>query len=157
MTDSETVDNFSLADLADLDVSEVAEIRFSSLPAGVFVFSVESATLDEVMNRDDEKRFIAEFKFKVLEVKAVVKKGVVLEDLVGKQHTEKLYIVPSKAEEGIGLIRAFVNDMGVDNKGKLGEVVERTVGHEFTGKITERKDKDDPSRVYARLSLDQKK
>lgn len=150
----EAVADFSLADLTDLDVTDVAEIRFSSLPGGVYQFAVESASLDETTNRDNEKRFVAEVKFKVIEVKAVVKKGVDLESLVGKVHTEKYYIVPEKAQEGIGLIRGVITDMGGNSEGKLGEILEGIVGHEFSAKIVEQKDKDDPSRVYARLKLD---
>lgn len=147
----------SLADLAGLDVSEIQEIRFETLPQGIYDFKVVSATLEEGTNRDDEKRFWAEFKFEVLEAKAIVDKNVDRESLAGKTHGEKLYIVPEKAEEGIGRIRAFISDLGCENGGALGPIVENTKDHVFTGKITHQKDKSDSSIVYARLKLDSQK
>lgn len=146
--------DFSLADLADLDISEVQEIRFESLPAGIYAFKIVNATLDEGTNQENEKRFFVEFKLEVVECKAVVKKGVTKEELVGKQHSEKMYIVPEKAAEGIGRIRAAIADMRLPNEGKFNDVLASTVGETFTGKIAEQTDKNDRSRVYARLKLD---
>lgn len=156
--DDEMAD-FSLADLADLDVSDVQEIRFESIPAGVYGFKCVAAELTEGTNRDNEQRFIAEMKFEIVEVKAVVKKlpvGESVDKFLGKVQTEKFYIVPEKAPEGIGRIRAALTDMGLNSAGKLGEVVAAAVDHTFYAKITEQKDKDDPSRVYSRLVLDKK-
>jgi hypothetical protein len=147
----------SLADLSDLDVSEVKEIRFENLPVGVYDFKVTSAELGEGQNRDDEKRFIAEFKFEVLECVACTDKSVDKDSLIGRTHTEKLYIVPAKAEEGIGLIRAFVFDMGLPNEGKLGPIIEGTTGHIFRSRIQARPDRNDPTIIYSRIKLDPRK
>lgn len=157
----------SLADLADLDVSDIKEVRFASLPAGIFDFKVLSGELDQGMNRDDEKRFIVEWKFEVLECVALLEKGVGnKEDFIGKNHTEKQYIVPSKAEEGIGLIRSFITDMGLDSAGPLGGmvregknpgIIESAIGHIFRGKIVRQPDKNDKSIIYSRMKLDEKK
>jgi hypothetical protein len=149
--------DFSLADLAELDVSDIEEIRFESLPAGAYIFKIVEATLGEKPNKDGEQRFLAEFKVEIVEVKAVVKKGVEPESLVGKTHVEKFYIVPEKAPEGIGRIRAFLGDIGLNNAGKLGEVVEQSVEHIFPGKIAERPNRDDPSQKFASLRVDAKK
>jgi hypothetical protein len=146
--------NFSLADIAELDVSEVAEIRFESLPAGIYVFKITSAALDETTNRDNEQRFVAKFGLEIVEVKAVTKKDIDRDSLLGKTHNETLYIVPEKAPEGIGRIRAFLADMGAPNEGKLKPIIEDSVGTIFTGKIVEQKDKDDKSKIYARLKLE---
>jgi hypothetical protein len=157
----EEMQEFSLADLADLDVSEVEEIRFESLPPGAFGFKVATAQMIEKPNRDGENRFVAEFGFEVVEVKAIVRKGIEPESLIGKKHTERLYIVPTegpqKLAEGIGRIRAFVADLGLNNEGKLGEIVANAVDHTFYGKIIERTNKDDPSQKFPSLRLDQKK
>lgn len=158
MADDDSMEGgFSLADLADLDVSDVEEIRFESLPPGLYVFKVTDTTLDEKPNRDNEQRFIAEFKFEVVEVKAVTKKGVDPESLIGKKHTEKFYIVPEKAPEGIGRIRAFLSDIGLNSAGKLGEVVAASVEHIFPAKITERANRDDPSQKFAQMKVEAKK
>jgi hypothetical protein len=154
-------DEFSLADLAGLDVSDIEEIRFETLPAGVYELEVQDAKLNEGTNKDGDKRFTAEFSFKVLECKATVKAGVDRETLVGKTHGEKFYIDPSKSKEDIakmiGRIRAFITDMGAESAGTLGDVITNTKGHIFTGKVVEQVDKDDKSISYARLRLDSKK
>lgn len=158
---SEDEGTLSLADLADLDVSDVEELRFENLPAGVYDFEVLDAKLEEGTNKDGDKRFTAIFEFKVLECKAVIKPGVDRESLKDKKHTEKFYLEPSKPAEDtaktIGRIRAFVTDMGCESAGKLGAIVGDTKGHIFSGKIKDQPDKDDKSIVYARMSLDAKK
>lgn len=152
---------FSLADLSDLDVSDIEEIRFEVLPQGVFELEVVEAKLEEGTNKDGEKRFWALFDFKVVGVKSIITSGVDKEAQEGKKHGEKLWIDPSKPQDevlkAIGRIRAFVADMGMDSEGKLGDIVANCKGHTFTGKITHRQDKDDKSIVYPRLKLDAKK
>ena len=152
---------YSLADLAEIDVSEIDEVRFENLPPGVYEFEVTEAGLEEKMNKDNEKRFLANFAFKILAAKSVLKAGISKEDMVGKTHTERLFInpadTPEKVKEAIGRIRAFVSDMGQDSAGKLGDIVANTKGHTFTSKVVEQKDKNDSSIVYARLKLEPKK
>lgn len=152
---------FSLADLAQLDVSEIAEVRFEQLPAGTYSFRGESVSLEDTTNRDDERRIVATFKMEVTEVKSVLERGVDKDELVGKKHTEKQYIVPEKAPEGIGLIRAFLGDIGLPNAGPLGGVegcepgiLDNFVGHEFSGKIIKQSRKGDPSTKDSRLRID---
>lgn len=152
---------FSLADLAQLDASEIAEVRFESLPAGLYVFRGTEAKFEDTTNRDDERRLVLTMKMEVVEVKSVVERGVDKDELVGKKHVEKQYIVPEKAAEGIGLIRGFYADIGLPNAGALGGVegmpegfVDGFVGHEFTGKIIKQARKGDPSTKDARLRID---
>lgn len=152
---------FSLADLAQLDVSEIAEVRFESLPAGLFIFRGTEAKFEDTTNRDDERRIVLTAKMEVVEAKSVVERGVDKDELIGKKHTEKFYIVPSKAAEGIGLIRAFLGDIGLPNEGPLGGVegmepgiVDGFVSHEFPGKIIKQARKGDPSTKDARLRID---
>lgn len=165
MTDEQNLDggeaDFSLADLAQLDVSEIAEVRFESLPAGIFNFQGVEAKLDKGTNRDDETRFILTLKMEVTECTALTERGFTKEELIGKKHTEKMYIVPEKAAEGIGMIRAFYGDIGLPNEGALGGVegmepgmIDGFVGHEFKGKIIKQARKGDPSTKDARLRID---
>lgn len=148
---------FSLADIADIDVSEIAEVRFSQIPNGSYGWEVTEADLHED-EKDGERRFKAVFEIKIVEVKAVLEPNVDKESLVNKTHTERFFIDPSKPQEevekAIGRIRAFIADMGLDNKGKLGDIVRSAKGHIFTGKIVKQKDRDDKSIEYARLRLD---
>lgn len=150
-------EGLSLADLADIDVSEIEEVRFSNLPAGVFGFEVGEADLAEY-EKDGERRFKAVFPLKVVEVKSVLEANVDKESLVGKTHTESLFINPNETEDkvqtAIGRIRAFVTDIGCESKGKLGDIVRNTKGHVFTSKTVKQKDKEDKSIEYTRLKLD---
>lgn len=152
---------FSLADLAELDASEIAEVRFESLPAGVYTFRGESAQFEDGTNRDDERRIILVVKLEVVECHTVMERGVEKEDLIGKKHTEKFYVVPAKAAEGLGLIRAWIGDVGLPNEGPFGGVegsepgiVDGIPGHEFKAKIIKQARKGDPTTKDARLRLD---
>lgn len=151
-------DDFSLADFADIDVSGIAEIRFETLPMGVYEFEVTGADLSQVQNKDDEKRFVAQFEFKILSVKSILEANVDKDALVGKTHTEKQFVNPGAEKEdiekAIGRIRAYVTDMGCNSAGKLGDIVRNTKGNVFTAKIIKQKDKNDKSIEYARLKFD---
>lgn len=159
---------FSLADIAQLDASEIAEVRFESLPAGVYVFRGESAGFEDGTNRDDERRVILTTKSEVVEVKSVIDRDYKTEEqratLIGKKHTEKFYVVPEKAAEGLGLIRAFIGDIGLPNDGPFGGVegsepgiVDAFAGHEFTGKIVQRPRKGNPTVKDSSLRIDKPK
>jgi hypothetical protein len=148
---------FSLADLADIDVTEIEEVRFIDLPAGSYGFEVGNADLEE-FEFEGERRFRAVFPLKIVEVKAVLEPNVDKEALIGKEHTEKLQVNPNleQAEvlKSIGRIRAMVADMGLPNEGKLGDIVRNAKGHIFTAKIIKQADKTDKTRSWARLRLD---
>lgn len=148
--------DFALADLMDLDVSDIKEIRFETLPQGIYEFIVKNPKLDEGTNKDNEKIFIFTADCIIEEVVAVLDSGVDKDGLVGKSYNQRQNIDPSDAETGIGRIRAFGTDIGIDSTGKLGAVVERMNEQRFRGKITHQKDRQDPSIVYARLRTDKK-
>lgn len=158
----ETEENevFSLADFADLDVSEIQEVRFEQIPAGSYMFEVVEADLYED-EKDGETRFRAEFSLKITEVKAVLEAGVDKESLVGKTQTEKFFVnpgdEPENVKKSIGRIRAFVTDIGQDSSGKLGVIVRNAKGHTFgPAKIVKQPDRNDKSVKYARLQLESK-
>jgi hypothetical protein len=158
MADDSSVDeslDFSLADLMDMDVSDIEEMRFETIPMGIYTWEVTAAGLSETTNSDDEKRFVAETTYKILEVHQVAKGGVDRESLVGKTQTEKEFINPAadkqKIAEAIGRIRARIADIGCNNEGSLGAIMEGTIGHQFKSKLIHQKDRNDSSKVYARI------
>ena len=166
MSDLEQNDEieFSLTDLAELDAGAIAEVRFESLPAGLYVFRGESASFEDTTNRDDERRIVLTLKMEVAECKSVMERGYEKDELVGKKHTEKFYVVPAKAAEGLGLIRAFLGDVGLPNEGPFGGVegsepgiVDGFAGHEFPGKIIKQARTGDPTTKDSRLRVDPKK
>lgn len=154
---NDSMEGFSLADLADLDVSDIDEVRYVSIPAGVYDFEMAEADFHED-SKDGEARYKIEFRLKILEVKSVIEAGVNKEDFVGKEHTERFFIKPAedaeKIQAAIGRVRAFITDIGMDSEGKLGDIVRNTKGHTFTAKIIKQKDRNDKSIEYARLRLE---
>jgi hypothetical protein len=151
-------EGLSLADLADIDVSDIEEVRFATLPAGAYGFKVNEADLKED-EKEGKRRFYAEFGLEIVEVKAVVDPNADKEGLVGKKHTEKFYVSPATSTEeevkkAIGRIRAFITDIGLNSAGQLGAIVREAKDHVFTGKIVKQKDKEDKSIEYSRLKLD---
>jgi hypothetical protein len=157
MDDGNNQGGYSLADLADLDVSNIEEVRFVNLPAGIFGWEVKESELKEY-EKDGITKYKAEVELELIEVKSVIEPNVDKESLVGKRHTERLVIDPTAEPEdvqkAIGRIRAFVADTGMSNVGKLGDIVANLKGHQFVGKIIKQKDRDDKTVEYARLRLD---
>lgn len=155
------MEGFSLADLADLDVSDIDEVRYVKLPAGVYDMRVKSADLFED-SKDGEIRYKAEFELEIVEVKSTIESTTEedREKLIGKVHTERFFVKPAeeqdKIEAAIGRIRAFVADIGCNNAGSLGGIVRDTKDHVFTTKLIMQKDRNDKSIEYARLRLDGK-
>ncbi len=147
----------SLADLADLNVDDIEEVRFVNLPAGVYGWEVKESELKEY-EKDGVRKFKAEIELEIVEVKAILDSAVDKDSLVGKRHTERMVVDPTAEEEdvkkAIGRIRAFVADIGLPNTGSLGAIVSSMVGHQFHGKIVKQKDRDDKTIEYARLRLD---
>ncbi len=150
---------FSLADLADLDVSDIEEIRFEIHPMGIYVWKVIRAELLEYTNKDDEKRAKAEFELEILEVKSLINPpvGVTKESLVGKKVVDISYINP--IAEAIGRIRSRVTDMGGNSAGKLGAIIAATAENEliFTAKLIHQKDQNDKSIIRPKIQLEAKK
>lgn len=150
---------FSLADLADIDLAGIEEVRYESLPKGVYEFEVSKADLHSD-SKDGEPRYKIEFELKILEMLSSIEPGVNLEAQAGKTHTERFFIYPKRSEEeaakAIGRIKAFVSDIGGNTAGKLGEIVRDAKGVQFRGRIEQKPDRTDPSTTYARLRLDKK-
>lgn len=154
--------SFSLADLLDLDVSDIEEVRFVDFPVAIFDFEITGADVFEE-DKDEGKRFRAEFTLLVLDCLAVIAPAIPGEDLptreslLGKVHTEKYYVNSWDTEadvlKAIGRIRAFVTDVGLDSRGKLGPMVRNTKGHKFRAQTTKQRDKNDATRWYTRLKL----
>lgn len=155
---------FSLADLAELDVSDIEEVRFTNLPAGIFGWEVKESELKEY-EKDGETKYKAEIELEVIEVKAIVptpgEEKPTPESLIGKRHIERLVVDPASGPEetakAIGRIRAWVTDVGMDSKGKLGDIVKNLKGHTFVSKGSRRPDKNDKTQSWFRLQLEQAK
>lgn len=153
------VSDFSLADLAGLDVSGIDEIRFERVPDGKYVFRGKEIRLDEDENDDGDKRFNVFVVSEVVECHVVLEQGVTKEDTIGKTHTERFFVDPTDAATGIGRIRAFIADIGLPNVGALGGmasqgkapgILDQIPGHQWPATIFTQKRK---GQEYARMKL----
>ena len=159
MSDAETDDamDFSLADLAGVEMSQIAEVSFEGLPAGMYLFKGTEAKLEKVRNAKDEPRGKISLQMEVIEVKAITERGVdTPEDWLGKKHRENIWIVPEKPEEGLGMFARFFNSIGLSAAGPLGGCddadgnhidgcLDTFADHEFVGKIHKKPRKGDPT------------
>jgi hypothetical protein len=150
---------FSLADLADIDLTDIAEVRFESLAKGTYEFEVAESNLVSDA-RDGERRFKIEVTLKILEMLSSIEPGVNLDAMAGKTHTERFFFYPDRSEEeglkAIGRVKAFIADIGGSLDGKFGDIVRDIKGTQFRGRIEQKPDRNDPSVSYARLRLEKK-
>ena len=150
---------FSLADLADIDLTGIEEVRFESLAKGVYEFEVSEAEVKSDA-KDGEPRYKVEVTLKILEMLSSIEPGVDLEAMAGKLHTERFFIYPKRSEEdaakAIGRVKAFLADIGASSEGKFGDAVRDAKGTQFRGRIEQKPDRNDPTTTYARLRLEKK-
>lgn len=154
MDDMDDAMDFSIADLAGVDMTEIAEVSFEGLPAGMYLFRGTEAKLEKVRNAKDEPRGKIGLKMEVIEVKSITERGVEADDWLNKQHRENIWIVPEKPEEGLGLFAKFFRSIGLATEGPLGGcedadgnqivgVLDTFIDHEFVGKIHKKPRKGD--------------
>lgn len=144
-------DLLSLADLADLDVTNIKEVRFENVAQGLFMFECKSAGLITVGK--DEKA-AGSIKCEVTEVQGLLNDSINPDKVKGKVHEERIFINDDDPEQGIGRIRAFIADAGGNNVGKLGAILSGFVGARFKGRITHRPDPKDKNRIYSNIRFD---
>lgn len=113
----------TLASLAGLDATDFAEVRFSSTPAGVYVFEGVSGLLEAVGKEADKKVPVAEIKVKIIEVIKCNDDTVTdPNSLIGKEHRESVFLAGEKLDSAtqIGRLKALISDMGLSNLGPIG-------------------------------------
>lgn len=143
--------NLSLADLAGINMDEIAEKRGGAFPSGIFDFEVTAAPLGEV---GDKKKYPAvEAEFKILDVvkldaAAPGEETPDANSLVGSTYKETIII---GSADNLGSMKAFVVDTGGKGSGRLVEMLEAWVGCRFRGRIKHRKSKNDEDVKFARL------
>ena len=149
---------FSLASIAGLDASDIAELRATSLPPGLYVFEGVSGKL-EVREKDDgTTQVLARIKLTVVEAKGILDKDINPDDLVGKGFTQTKYMDPTDAEQGIGYLKGFIGDIGLDSSGPMGGCnddegnqilgfLDLVEGHRFEAKLVSQKGRDGVERV----------
>lgn len=143
-------DKFTWSDLGSLDMETVPEYRFEQLPEGIFLFRVTKTERESIQT---EKGNMPIFKFtsEVLRVLQVKDANVNQDDLVGKEHTETIWL--SEVVKGIGLLKAFLSDTGAKCSGTVLQIMDTgMIGHEYVGTIRKRRNRNDPDNPFIGLN-----
>lgn len=159
LSNGDDMQEVSMLNLANLDISQVEAYRGGTpTPAGVYVFSCKDATL-ESMEIDEKVKGTATgrrinvatavFVLTIENCLATKDPSVDPGSLIGTEHYERFFI--RDAQKDIGRIVAFIQDAGGDANGAFADVLSNFQGHMFQAAVTNRKDKQDPDRVYANI------
>mgnify|MGYP003131557574 CR=1 FL=1 len=146
---------FSIADIAGIDMDQVEEYRFQLPPQGAYVWQCQEAGLDTI--GQDPGTPAAVMTFKALETHGLVglNPSEAEQDFVGVEHREVFFLREAK---DIGRVKAFLVDAGFAATGPFGDMLKR-FGDEkttFAGRIKHRPDKNDKDKKYANINLDRK-
>lgn len=157
----ESKPTFTLAELGEIDVTQVDELRFEVLPIMTALWEVKDCK-KEVMGKDDKVAIVVVAK--PYEIHQVLDEAYKTPEdqakLLEKEHREAFFI---KEREDVGRFKAFCVDTGQiefpskedaqksGTKITLDQLIDATKGLRFPGKIEHRPRKDDPSKVNANL------
>lgn len=148
MADDYEEEDFSLATLAQVDMSQIKEASFEGLPVGLYDFTISEASYDkDNRNKDQERRPLITIKCTVTDAKITerLEEGVEPESFIGKVHTERFYLKPENIVEGLEFFTKFYRSCGVADA-PMDQLLDSMVDFEFKGKITKRPNRLDPSR-----------
>ncbi len=143
-------ESVSLADIAGVDMDDVAEVRGSTFPGGTFQFVTEDAKLTVVGSKDDRKPGI-QFVFKCTDVFSLTDSAKDANSVIGKKHNELCFL--TEPLEGLGRAKAFMADVGYKGTGRLDAILDGFKGHEFKAQIKQRVDRNDKDLIYANIGL----
>jgi len=148
----------TLMDIAGMDMAGVEEFEggFEPTPKGVYHFRCKDAELTSIDMKDkktgdDITRAIIQFEFEIVNVLAFVDDGINPDEWIGKDHRETIFI--QDVLKGVGQAKAIMTNAGFSGTGSLQELMDAFVGTEFEAPIGQRKDKNDPDRIYANIKI----
>lgn len=146
----------TLEDLGALDLSDFTEARFEALPAGTYLFMVDTegdnAPDLKVIGEGSNAKLAAVLNCKVMNVEALKNQADAPDGdplkLIGKNHRETCFL---SNDDSLRFLKAFVHDIGVDPNTKLRVAVQSTGGKMFYATIVHRRDKDDADKTYVNI------
>lgn len=152
MSESIMVDGHAmdLMDFAGVQLGSVEAKRFSVLPIAQYHFKVIDTEIRVIGDKGAEKP-LPTIILEVLNCANVLEPKLSAEDQIGRKHTQSFYINTDSEEtvtDSLGYVKAFIEDIGFDGDVALNEALEAAIGHEFSATVTQRKDKNDPERIY---------
>lgn len=157
---------FTIAELAGINMSGVKAVRAVRLPSGLYKFVVSDCDFAprEYQDKDGstKKSVAIAVACEVKEIhfafewpaKTRIEDSDVLASLIEKKHYESFFNKASILDM-IGAYKAFLVDIGFTTDGEeveLKELMNRCVGYEFMGMIKWSKNKDDPDMPYINLN-----
>lgn len=143
--------------LAGVNLADIAEVRFESLPpmkAGFEIIEVKPGKADTKKGAS----LTVNIKCKVLELKSVMSAAHQTPEaqatLIGKTHTETFFILQADALAGLGRLKAFLVDIGIPNPNMpMGEVLKGGIlGHKFYGQVKHRVNPEDKDRPFVNVN-----
>lgn len=146
-------ETISLADLAGLNLDDVAAKRGESLPKMTAIFEVmggEDMPDLKVVGEGDKAKPAGVFKFKVIDVLSVSDPEFTGDpnSLIGKVHQETKFLTST---ENLGYCKGLIVDLGGSGSGPLKIQLNELAGLRFTAPIGKRKDKNDSDIVYTNI------
>lgn len=148
----------SLEQLANIDLSNVAEKRFTRTPAGTFQFVIDAENMPKLEKMGDGEKAKAGIAFFCkIEAVMAVKDTTEVSDpasLLGKMHRETFFL---GSDDDFGYLVAFLHDIGVEGKGTLPQILAQSVGKRFQASVVHRKNPNDTDRPYVNLNRDKGK
>lgn len=159
--------NVSMMDIAGLSVDEIAEVRASKIPGGLYEFEIGKQELLDTEGMDDDgldvKQLTAAFALGIKGVKILTlpKETPNPAELIDKVFTHRIKknlsmrpdgtLLPGKTNADveaeiikfIGMVKGFLVDCGCNGTGTLQEMCAGSVGTRFTAPIQLRKNKRD--------------
>lgn len=146
----------SLADIAGVDMSEVAEYRLVVTPAGKWHFRIMDMKLGtmEATNKEDPSgpkinKAVVQTECEAQNCLALIDDTLDPANFVGRKHNETFWL--NDLAMDLGRVKAFLVDIGLDGNKPFQELLDEAHGMEFVCDITNVKDKNDPDRVYANM------
>lgn len=145
------LEGMTLAELTGINTEGMEAKRAGEiLPRLYGIFECIKAEIKENKGTDGKvKNFQAASEWKLLGVKTLLDKGVDEATLIGKLHFENRFITNV---DGIKYALGFLEDVGIKERGGLGQLWGAQTGRRVEAVIAHRKNPDDTDKVYSSMT-----
>lgn len=147
-------EELSLAAIAGIDMEQVAEVRFSNTPEGLFHWKIQDAELT-VQEVEDKENPGSKINKPVVKIMLEAVNCLALNDdtldpanYVGRKHSLSFWI---NSAEDIGKAKAFLVDIGMEGSGVFGQLLTNSIGEEFVSQIKHVANRNDADRPYVNV------
>lgn len=151
----------SVADIANISMDGIDEVRQTRFPKGIFLWKVhKDSALTTRMAKDKEtqkdvNRAIINIVCECVGVQAFADPSAEdarPEKWIGKNYFENFWLKPEDPQEAIGQFKAFAADIGVSGAGySLQTLIDACKDMVFIAKIVHRRNQDDEDNPFVNL------